>query len=78
MIRVEQNKVEVGMVDTPLSQLIISINKDLAIRAEVTTDLYYLFATLNKEFGKGETAMIIEHALKEANNGDNLQATNAD
>lgn len=67
MVHVEFNQVDVGVIKSPLTDMLTKFgNKDILIKAEITRDLYFLFSVLIKKFGKGDLADMISMALHDA------------
>lgn len=66
MIHVDHKGVTIAIHDSPLTNLLMQIDEKALEQAEVVTDLGYLFSALYEQFGKGETATLIELALKHA------------
>lgn len=66
MLKVVQNHVQIGIDKDPLNEVLIKIDKDACFKANVCTDLQYLFVSLFQRFGEPVTAEIIEEALKGA------------
>ena len=68
MINIMRDHVSIGVVQTPLTEYLSQLDNGSLLRAEMTSDLNYLFGVMFKEFGKADTAQIIEMALKDADN----------
>ena len=66
MIKVENGRVEVGIVKNPLVELLAKVNMKALEKAAVQTDLIYLWIGIIEKFGKDEVADIIQESLNEA------------
>lgn len=64
MIEITGNEIRIGVERDPLTDSLVKIDKDLATRAVITTDLTTLFVALIHRYKINTTAEIIEHALK--------------
>ena len=70
MIKVEDNRVSVGIEKNPVTALLMNIDKDACVKACVCSDLKNLFVALFENYGESVTAELIELALKDARTGD--------
>ena len=66
MIKVENGRIEVSIAKTPLIELFAKVDMKVVEKAAVQSDLTYLWMGLIEEFGKNETAGIIQESLNEA------------
>lgn len=66
MIKVENGRIEVSIAKTPLTELFAKVDMKVVEKAAVQSDLTYLWMGLIEEFGKNETAGIIQESLNEA------------
>ena len=66
MIHIHQNEVHLGIVKTPLTEVLMKLDKEACLKAEMSTDLQMLFISFIKKFGKATTAEMIELSLKDA------------
>ena len=66
MIFVHSNEVELAIEKTPITEVLVQYDINVAERAEIMSDLHVLFTALVSHYGEGELAEMIEITMKDA------------